>query len=49
MQKNKIDKKKIIIFVMILIIIIIACFFIKNVYKNQKSGHNMSNKNIEEI
>lgn len=49
MQKNKIDKKKIILLFIILPIIIAVCFFIKNVYKNKKSGNNMSNKNIEEI
>lgn len=49
MKKSKIDKKKVILLFVILFIVILICFFIKNVYKNQKSGHNMSNKNIEEI
>ena len=46
-MKNK--KKLIIITIIILMLIIFLCFFIKNYYKNQKLGNNMSNKNIEEI
>lgn len=48
---NNINKKKIIlfIFVILIVIIIFICFFIKNHYKNQNVGNNMTNKNLEEI
>lgn len=47
---NNINKKKIILIVFaILIITTFSYFFIKNYYKNQNLGHNMSNKNLEEI
>ncbi len=47
---NNTNKKKIILFILVIILIsIIVCFFMKNNYKNQNFGHNMSNKNLEEI
>lgn len=45
------NKRKVILLSLILLIIVIIfiCFFIKNNYNNQNIGHNMSNKNLEEI
>lgn len=46
------EKKKIIIILGILAVLVtsvIIYFFIKNNYKNLKSGNNMSNKNLKEI
>lgn len=49
-MKHKINPKKVIIFVSILAIsIIVILIFIKMNYKNENIGHNMSNKNLEEI
>ena len=49
-MKEKIDKKKVVLFIIIVMVIFLfICFFIKNNYKNQNIGHNMSNKNLEEI
>ncbi len=46
----KINKKIAIPILLVLIaIVIVIVFFIKNDYKNQNLGNNMSNKNIEEI
>lgn len=49
MKKN--NKKKIILLGLFILIIITTTiyFFIKKDYKNENIGHNMSNKNIEEI
>lgn len=50
MKKNKMNSKKVLLFTGVLVItIILICFFIKMNYKNKNIGHNMSNKNIEEI
>lgn len=50
MKKNKVNGKKVLLFTSALVIIIILiCFFMKINYKNKNIGHNMSNKNIEEI
>lgn len=46
------EKKKLIIILGILAVLVISViiyFFIKNNYKNLKSGNNMSNKNLKEI
>ena len=45
------NKKRIIIFSIVIILVVstITYFFIKNNYKNLKSGNNMSNKNLKEI
>ena len=46
------EKKKLIIILGILAVLVtsvIIYFFIKNNYKNLKSGNNMSNKNLKEI
>lgn len=49
-MKEKIKNKKFLItFFVILLISIFIIFFIKNNYKNFKTGNNMSNKSIEEI
>lgn len=48
LEKGK-NKRKIVIILIIISIIGLICFFIKNAYKNQNLGNNMSNKNIEEI
>ena len=49
-MKEKIANKKFLItFFVILLISIFIIFFIKNNYKNFKTGNNMSNKSIEEI
>lgn len=48
-NKNVNKKKNIIVMIAIIAIIIFICFFIKNHYKSQNFGNNMSNKNIEEI
>lgn len=49
LDKRSKNRKIILIIFVILIIAIIIVFFIKNNYKNQNIGHNMSNKNLEEI
>ena len=46
------EKKNLIIILGILAVLVtsvIIYFFIKNNYKNLKSGNNMSNKNLKEI
>lgn len=49
-KETNINKKKVIIFILVVLALtIFICFFIKNNYKNQNIGNNMSNKNIEEI
>lgn len=50
MKQNKVNGKKALLLIGILAIIITFIFiFIKMNYKNKNIGHNMSNKNIEEI
>ena len=47
-KENK-RKIKVLAIVIIIVILILVTFFIKNNYKKQNSGNNMSNKNLEEI
>lgn len=49
MEKSNKSKKIILLILIILVITILIVFFIKNYYKNQNIGNNMSNKNLEEI
>ena len=46
---KKLKNKKIYWILAIIIIVIFIIFLLKNNYKNQKVGNNMSNKSIEEI
>lgn len=47
---ESLNKRKITLFILVIFLVIIfVCFFIKSDYKNQNIGHNMSNKNLEEI
>lgn len=46
---KKLNNKNIWLTLIIIIIIIFVIFLLKNNYKNQKVGNNMSNKSIEEI
>lgn len=46
---KKLNNKNIWLTIIIIIIIIFVIFLLKNNYKNQKVGNNMSNKSIEEI
>lgn len=49
MKKSNKSKTIMLFILIILVITILIVFFIKNYYKNQNIGNNMSNKNLEEI